>query len=116
MYKFEIAKPGDDILDQNLAQKNKLFSSEDRVLKIDQNTSEKATVADSVNHQVAHGRSYTPAFLTYVKDSSGNWYPITNGTIPISIYSYADSSHISTENTDGASRDVRTFVCVDKVV
>lgn len=112
---LEVSKPGDNILDPALEDKNKLFTTKHRVLKIDQNTTEKATVPATTYYSVPHGRAWTPLFMTFAKDVSGVWHPISNGTTPINMESYSNGTSVDTYNGEATDIDVRTIVCVDKL-
>lgn len=108
---IKISPTGVDVL--TAADKDLLFTTKHNVLKFSEVLLE--TIADLSSSTVTHGLGYVPAFLSYVKDGSNNWYPIARGVIPVSISTAASNTIVNTFNRDGANRTVRTIVFIDKI-
>ena len=109
-YVFKISKAASDAF--TAALKDLLFYSEHSTLKI--KTDRKDTVAASTTAFFAHGRSYKPMFMCFAKDGSGRWYPVDGHTMA-SVRADIDGTNLNLHNTAGSSRDVRSFVMIDKL-
>lgn len=118
---IKVSKPGYNVLDGALADKDTIFNSELNHLKTAISGSFSQAVSDGTDYTetVAHNLGYFPLGLCYFTDASTSYYKISMGGCPtayptrysvsdinVSMYCDATNMYFKITNSSGGSKTV----------